>query len=124
MERSLKLLIVDDDPSVCDWLALFADRLGYEVEVMESGEEAVACFESNRPDVVTLDMLLPGIDGIETLKALMSLPGPRRGRVPRWRDSRAFRSSPVSGCAGEGFRVGERARSSHSSVGNAAGRHR
>ena len=70
MNRPSKVLIVEDDPSVSDWLALFADRLGYEVEVTDSGEEALLIFQRDRPDLVTLDLLLPGMDGLDTLKAL------------------------------------------------------
>jgi two-component system response regulator AtoC len=65
--------VVDDDPGSRDWLAAFGDRLGYEVRIAESGEEALALAASLRPDVVTLDVLLPGLTGIETLKALREL---------------------------------------------------
>jgi two-component system response regulator AtoC len=64
---------VDDDPSVREMLAIFAGRLGYEVEAVESGEAALAAFQSERPDVVTLDVVLPGIGGVETLKSLKAI---------------------------------------------------
>ena len=73
MERSHKLLVVDDDPGASDWLAMFAARLGYEVEVVASGEAAVEAVRRAAPDLVTLDVMLPGISGIETLKALKQL---------------------------------------------------
>jgi two-component system response regulator AtoC len=73
MTDSRRLLVVDDDPSVREMLAIFAGRLGYEVEAVESGEAALAAFQSARPDVVTLDVVLPGIGGVETLKGLKAI---------------------------------------------------
>ncbi len=73
MNPSRKLLIVDDDPSVSDWLALFADRLGYDADQVGSGEEALESFRQRRPDLVTLDVFLPGLDGVEVLKALKQI---------------------------------------------------
>jgi len=68
-----RLLVVDDDPGARDWLALFASRLGYEVEAVATGEEAVSSCRESPPDLVTLDVLLPGISGLETLKELRKL---------------------------------------------------
>jgi two-component system response regulator AtoC len=68
-----KLLVVDDDPSVRDLIVSFASRLGYEVDAVESGEDALAAIRSRRPDLVTLDVVLPGIDGVETLKAIKQI---------------------------------------------------
>jgi two-component system response regulator AtoC len=73
MTDSRRLLVVDDDPSVREMLAIFAGRLGYEVQAVESGEAALAAFQSARPDVVTLDVVLPGIGGVETLKSLKAI---------------------------------------------------
>jgi two-component system response regulator AtoC len=73
MTVSRRLLVVDDDPSVRDLLATFANRLGYRVQAVESGEAALEAFQEARPDVVTLDVILPGIDGVETLKALKAV---------------------------------------------------
>jgi DNA-binding NtrC family response regulator len=73
MTDSRRLLVVDDDPSVREMLAIFAGRLGYDVEAVESGEAALAAFQSDRPDVVTLDVVLPGIGGVETLKSLKAI---------------------------------------------------
>ncbi|MFQ5700016.1 MAG: sigma-54-dependent transcriptional regulator [Myxococcota bacterium] len=68
-----RLLVVDDDPSVRDLLAAFATRLGFEVRAVDSGEAAVAAFRTLRPHVVTLDVVLPGMDGVTTLKHLKAL---------------------------------------------------
>jgi two-component system response regulator AtoC len=73
MTRSFRLLVVDDDPSVSEWISIFGERLAYEVQLVHSGEEALEAFRRRRPDLVTLDVLLPGIDGVTTLKALKGL---------------------------------------------------
>ena len=52
---------------------MFADRLGYDVRIAASGEEAVAVFRELPPDLVTLDVMLPGISGLDTLRELRAL---------------------------------------------------
>ena len=73
MSETGQLLVVDDDPSVRDLIASLARRLGYGVDTVGSGEDALAAFQNGRPDLVTLDVVLPGIDGVETLKALREI---------------------------------------------------
>ncbi len=73
MKRKRRLLIVDDDPSAREWLSTFSEQLGYATEVVESGEQALEAFQRRRPDLVTLDVLLPGMDGVDTLKAIKAL---------------------------------------------------
>jgi two-component system response regulator AtoC len=73
MGDALKLLIVEDDPGVRELLATLGKRLGYEVATASSGEEALQVFKANRPSLVVLDVVLPGLDGLETLKALKGM---------------------------------------------------
>jgi two-component system response regulator AtoC len=73
MSKTRKLLVVDDDPSVRELLRSMAERLGFGVETVDSGEAALAHLARAHPDLITLDMLLPGIDGLETLKAIKQL---------------------------------------------------
>ncbi len=73
MKQKQKLFVVDDDEGVRVWLSSFASRLGYEVAVADSGEAAVETFEAVGPDLVTLDVMLPGMDGVCTLKALREI---------------------------------------------------
>ncbi len=73
MAKVRKLLVVDDDEGVREWLAAFAGSLGYEVALAETGEAAIDRFEAVAPDLVTLDVVLPGMDGIATLKAIKQL---------------------------------------------------
>jgi len=62
-----RLLVVDDDPWIRDCLESLAFRNGYEVFCARSGEEALEKLDEARPDLVTLDVVLPGMDGVATL---------------------------------------------------------
>jgi two-component system response regulator AtoC len=68
-----RLLIVDDDPSMRAWLEAFATALGYAVACAGSGEEAVRMFREREPDLVTLDLSLPGMDGLAALSQLRAI---------------------------------------------------
>ena len=70
MAKQLKVLVIDDDPSIRDYLESLATRQGYDVVTAGSGEDGLKAVEKSVPDIVTLDVVLPGIDGIETLVAL------------------------------------------------------
>jgi DNA-binding NtrC family response regulator len=67
-----KVLLVDDE---VEFAAALAERLrtrGLEVEIANSGEEAVRKAKARPPDAVVLDLAMPGMDGLETLKALLA----------------------------------------------------
>jgi DNA-binding response OmpR family regulator len=66
----MKILIVDDDQNI---LRLYKEELeeeGYVVVTATNGQEAIEQFEKEDPDVVTLDILLPDIDGIKLLRQM------------------------------------------------------
>jgi len=67
---SSRILIVDDSKFMRMLLADLLTRNGFEVLEAESGEQAVKVFLEESPDLVTLDILMPGRDGIETLQDL------------------------------------------------------
>ena len=62
-----RVLVVDDDPEVLDALGEILDGLGYEVSTATSVEQAIAAMTASRPQVVFLDLLMPGISGLEAL---------------------------------------------------------
>jgi len=66
-ETQHTVLVVDDEPAQRDLLGGFAKTLGYQVSEAASGEEALAAIGRQPPDIVLLDVRLPGINGIETL---------------------------------------------------------
>jgi two-component system response regulator AtoC len=65
-----RVLVIDDDPGVRDYLEALVSRRGYEVFAYPSGEEALRRLDADRPDLVTLDVVLPGMDGLETLRRI------------------------------------------------------
>ncbi len=67
MDESFRVLVIDDDPWVRDYLETLVSHQGYKVFSSGSGEEALDCLDEVRPDLVTLDVVLPGMDGLETL---------------------------------------------------------
>jgi len=62
--------IIDDEPVIHDVLAQLLTSEGYEVEISSSGEEALEKFPSHSFDVILLDLLMPGMDGIEVLRRI------------------------------------------------------
>jgi two-component system response regulator AtoC len=70
VSERFRVLVIDDDPGVRDYLGALVSRRGYEVFAHPSGEEALRKLDADRPDLVTLDVVLPGMDGLETLRRL------------------------------------------------------
>ncbi len=60
---SEKILIIDDDIHICELLQLYLEKEGYATEVVTDGLKAVETFNSVSPDMVLLDIMLPGLDG-------------------------------------------------------------
>src|ERR671928_204473 len=67
------VLIVDDEPTLARNLAVYLERLGYDVRVSPSAEEGLQQFNEFRPEVVLLDHGLPGIPGLEALQRMLRL---------------------------------------------------
>lgn len=73
-----KLLVVDDEEKIRHLLAEYFTLKGYEVWIACRGEDAVALTRAYQPDVVLLDLLMPGLSGVDTLRLLKQLtPSPR-----------------------------------------------
>ena len=64
------ILIVDDEDSICQSLKAILEDEGYQALVAGSGEEALRVVSEEMPQLVLLDIWLPGMDGLETLKAI------------------------------------------------------
>ena len=67
-----RILIVDDEEDVLELVRYNLDRSGYQIETAASGEEALSKARKNSPDLIILDLMLPGIDGLEVCKKLKS----------------------------------------------------
>ena len=65
-----KVLVVDDDQDLAEMLGIVITGAGMDVEIVSRGDEAVNAFHENKPDLVLLDLMLPGIDGIEVCKQI------------------------------------------------------
>ena len=71
------VLVVDDEPTILDVVGRYMERAGYETHRAADGPEALRLAAQHRPDLVVLDLMLPGIDGIEVMRQLHEQPGPR-----------------------------------------------
>jgi DNA-binding response OmpR family regulator len=65
-----RILVVDDDPTVSDVVARYLDRAGYVVEVVADGRVALDKAIADPPDLVVLDLMLPGLDGLQVFTQL------------------------------------------------------
>ena len=71
-----KILVVDDEPSIRKYLQTLLEVDGFDVETVSSGREAIEKVGANRPDFIILDVLMPEMNGIETLKELLQFISP------------------------------------------------
>ncbi|HEX4782098.1 MAG TPA: response regulator [Usitatibacter sp.] len=76
-----RILVVEDNPDSAESLKLLLRSFGHEVSVVNDGREAVAVARRMRPDVILLDIGLPGMDGFHVAKALRELPETSAARL-------------------------------------------
>ena len=76
-----RVLIADDEPNIVASLEFLMEQAGYEVKVAASGQEALALVASFRPDLVLLDVMMPGKNGYEVCQRLKSDPATREVKV-------------------------------------------
>ena len=69
----MKIIVVDDEPIIADTLVNILNGEGYEAFGVSDGKSAIEWAEIVRPDAVVTDVIMPGIDGIETAKAISKL---------------------------------------------------
>ena len=66
------VLLVDDEPIVREVVEQYLRQDGFTVETAADGDEALRCFAAGRPDLVVLDLMLPGVDGLEICRRIRS----------------------------------------------------
>ncbi|MGD9819129.1 MAG: response regulator [Desulfomonilaceae bacterium] len=66
-----RILVVDDEKHICELYKIELEDDGYLVTVANSGSEALDVVDKNPPDLIVLDIQMPGMDGIETLEKLL-----------------------------------------------------
>ena len=65
---SYRIVAVDDNPVVTQLIAAVLGQAGYDVEVLATGGEALVALQRNPPDLLLLDLQMPGLDGLEVLR--------------------------------------------------------
>ncbi|HVE74980.1 MAG TPA: MtrAB system response regulator MtrA [Mycobacteriales bacterium] len=70
-----RVLVVDDDPSLAEMLGIVLRGEGFEPTFVSNGDAALAAFRRDRPDLVLLDLMLPGKDGIEVCRQIRAESG-------------------------------------------------
>ena len=65
-----KIMVADDDQNICELLRLYMEKEGFEVVMAHDGEEAVAKFESEKPSLILLDIMMPKLDGWQVCRQI------------------------------------------------------
>ena len=69
------ILIIEDEPNIASFAKMYLEAAGYRVSVSHRGDEGLAMAERDRPALIVLDLMLPGLDGFEVAKRLRSSGG-------------------------------------------------
>jgi two-component system response regulator ResD len=75
------VLVVDDEPTIGEVVARYLERAGYRTRIASDGPRALALSAQSPPDLVVLDIMLPGIDGLEVMRRLREQDGAPAARV-------------------------------------------
>jgi two-component system response regulator ResD len=70
------VLVVDDEPTIAEVVSRYLERAGYRTQVAATGPQALEQMARHRPDLVVLDLMLPGIDGLEVMRRMRQAEGP------------------------------------------------
>jgi two-component system, OmpR family, response regulator ResD len=76
-ETARTVLVVDDEPTIVEVVARYMERAGFDTYEAADGPAALQLAAEHRPDLVVLDLMLPGIDGLEVMRQLHEGAGPR-----------------------------------------------
>ena len=74
-EHKNQILLVDDDPNIRQLVALYLEKEGYEVRMCDRGDTALKAFRESPPNLVLLDLMLPGMDGIQVCREMRKTSG-------------------------------------------------
>lgn len=70
MSNFTRILLVDDEQDILDFLSYNLEKEGYTVDTATNGKDAIAKAKSSPPDLIVLDVMMPGMDGIETCREI------------------------------------------------------
>ena len=68
--ETIKVMVADDDNNICELLRLYLSKEGYEPIVVHDGEQAVSHFETDKPDIILLDIMMPRLDGWQVCRKI------------------------------------------------------
>ncbi|HUX37260.1 MAG TPA: response regulator transcription factor [Rectinemataceae bacterium] len=74
------ILVIEDDPEIREFLLVSFEREGWTILEAEDGERGLAMLATHKPDCIVLDIMLPGLDGLEVLRKIKA--DPERARIP------------------------------------------
>jgi DNA-binding response OmpR family regulator len=72
LDRASRILLVEDDPTISEVVRRYLEREGFHVETVADGRAALSLALTTLPDLVVLDLMLPGLDGLEVFRTLRS----------------------------------------------------
>ncbi|HQV77759.1 MAG TPA: response regulator transcription factor [Chitinophagales bacterium] len=73
-EKTFKILVVDDEPDILEFLSYNLEKEGFSVETAENGKQALEKAKKSQPDIVLLDVMMPEMDGIEACRTMREMP--------------------------------------------------
>ena len=73
MEHQNHVLVVDDEPTICSLMNVFLTQRGFQVRTANTGEDALVMFCESYPDIVLLDISMPGMRGIDVLRRMKDI---------------------------------------------------
>lgn len=68
--NKVKIMVVDDDPNICELLRLYLEKENYTVVIADDGKKALEMFDREKPDLMLLDIMLPGLDGWQVCREI------------------------------------------------------
>ncbi len=98
-----RILIVDDEPDILKSVKFILEKAGYEVFTADDGEEGVEMAKKQRPDIILLDLRLPGKDGFEVCGELKGDQNFRNIPIILLTASAGIRKKDFEGCSHDGF---------------------
>ena len=67
---AVKIMVVDDDSNICELLRLYLGKEGYSVLIASNGQQALDLFETDKPDLILLDIMMPELDGWQVCRRI------------------------------------------------------
>ena len=81
MNKEQKILLVDDEQDILEFLSYNLKKEGFVVFTSTNGKEALIVAKKENPDLIILDVMMPGMDGIETCRELREIPGLKNSMI-------------------------------------------